>query len=202
MTVIRILGLDPSLANTGWAVLDVDTESREIVSVRAHGTIVTEKTKNKQVRKSSDDLARARTTAQTLAKLIQEHNIKLAASEVPSGAQSASASRAFGIVVGLLASLPIPIIEVSPTEVKMAVAGNKIADKEDIVRWAVELTQRVGGQEFWNTSKAKNDWEIMVLSRYVTKTMEHQADAIASAQAAIKSEQFRQLTGFLASFLA
>lgn len=202
MSTVRLLGLDPSLSHTGWCVLEVDTEARAITKVLIHGTVVTEKSKNKKVRKSSDDLERARTIARYLQEVIKVWDIKLAASEVPSGAQSASASRAFGIVVGLLASLSVPIIEVSPTEVKMAVAGNKIADKEDIVRWAVGLTERCGGSEHWNTGKAKNDWEITIGGRYVLKNMEHQGDAIAAGQAAVASEQFNQLAGFLASILA
>lgn len=201
MTTITLLGLDPSLTNTGYVVAVIDCQTRTIQQVIEHGTIVTAPSKNKKVRKSSDALERARSIAKTLQGVIAKHGIKIASSEIPSGAQSASACYAFGISVGLLASLPVPIIEVSPREVKLATAGTATADKEDIVRWAVALTEQVGGSEHWNTSKAANDWEIKVGDRFVTKTMEHQADAIAGVKAAIDSEQFRQLAGVLLSLV-
>jgi Holliday junction resolvasome RuvABC endonuclease subunit len=198
--IIRILGLDPSLANTGWAIADIDLTERKIVRIVEHGTSVTAKSKVKSVRKSSDDLQRARVQRQCMTDAIDRYNVKIACSEVPSGAQSASASRAFGIVVGLLASLSVPMIETNPTEVKMASVGSKVADKEDIVRWAVELTQRLGGTEFWNTGKAKNEWEIELDGKFVTKTMEHQADAIAVIAAAIATQEFKQIAAVLAQF--
>lgn len=198
--IIRMLGLDPSLANTGWAIVDIDLTDLKIVRIVEHGTSVTAKSKVKSVRKSSDDLQRARAQRQCMTDAITRYNVKIACSEVPSGAQSAAASRAFGIVVGLLAALPIPMIETNPTEVKMASVGNKLADKEDIVRWAVEQTQLFGGVEFWNTAKAKNDWEIELGGKFVTKTMEHQADALAVIAAALRTQEFKQIAAVLAQF--
>lgn len=202
MSLITMLGVDPSLSSTGWAVAEVDTRTCQILRVIDMGTIITAPTKVKQVRKSSDDLARSVTVASTLRGIVQKHAIKVGASEVPSGAQDAKASRAFGIVVGILGSLiaaGCPLIEVTPTEVKLASYGTKTADKEDIVRWAVEKT--AGDEVAWNTSKTPNDWAIPHGDGYVTKTMEHQADAIAAIEAAITSQQFRQLAGMLASLI-
>ena len=194
-----MLGLDPSLTHTGYVVVEVHAGTRQIVRTLEMGTIVTAPSKNKKVRKSSDALERARLVKNTIGDVISEHGIKIASSEVPSGAQSANACYAFGIVVGLLASLPIPIIEVSPREVKMATAGTATADKEDIVRWAVEKTAQDDIK--WNTSKHPNDWEIPHNGGFVTKTMEHQADALAGVQAAITSEQFRQLSGMMLALI-
>lgn len=202
MTTIRMLGLDPSLTNTGYAVVEVDLDTLKLTKVVTMGTITTQPTKSKQVRKSSDDLARARHLARGIAAIIKDHGIKVTVSEVPSGAQDAKASRAFGIVVGLLGSLTTPVIEVTPTEVKLASHGTKTADKEDIVRWAVEQTRTLGCLDMWNTSKAKNDWEIMIGDRCVTKTMEHQADAIAGTQAAINTTAFREFAGMVLAVLS
>lgn len=201
MTILTVLGLDPSLTHTGWCVADIDCETLKIIAVREHGTVVTEPAKNKKVRKSSDALERARTIAKALRFVIEKHKIRIATGEIPSGAQSANACYAFGISVGIMASLPIPIIEVSPREVKLATAGTATADKEDIVRWSVSLTNEVGGREFWNTTKTANDWSIEIDGRYVTKNNEHQADAIAGVQAAINSEQFRQLAATIMSLM-
>jgi Holliday junction resolvasome RuvABC endonuclease subunit len=200
MSVINLLGIDPSLTATGWSVIEVDTDTRQIVRVRAVGLIETAPTKIKSVRKSSDALERARKIRTELLAVIAQHNIKLAASEVPSGAQSASACYAFGIVVGLLAALPVPLIEVTPTEVKLATCGNKIADKEDIVRWALELA----GDHKLPTSPQKNDWGIENPhgKGFISKKAEHPADSCGAVAAALKTQQFHQLCGMLASLIS
>jgi len=197
---IRILGLDPSLTHTGWSVAEVCPIKREILDIIDAGTIITAPTKNKQVRASSDALFRARTVKGELYSIIDQHSVKLACSEIPSGAQSAKALYAFGIVVGLVASLPVPVLEVTPREVKLATVGKLTADKEDMVRWAVDLTYRVGGTKLWETGR-KNDWEIEICSKHVLKAEEHKADSMCGIQAAISSEQFRQLAGMMAAVI-
>lgn len=202
MTIIRMLGIDPSLTHTGYAVVEIDTAKRQIIRVLEMDTIVTAPTKVKQVRKSSDDMHRARTHASALRDVIERYDVKFGAAEIPSGGKSASAAKAFGIALGLLASLPIPLIEVSPAEVKMASVGSKTADKEDIMRWALALTEATDSQVEWKVGLVKNDFQIELNGGYMTLTMEHQADAIAGAQAAIKSEQFRQLAGMMAALIS
>jgi Holliday junction resolvasome RuvABC endonuclease subunit len=198
MPAINIIGIDPSLTATGWCIASIDTETRKIVRILEIGLIETAPEKGKQVRKSSSNLARARTINQKLNERIREHGVKVGASEVPSGAQSASAALAFGIVTGLLAGLPIPLIEVSPTEVKVASCNSKIADKEDMVRFALELP---GSRECDWPIGQKNDWEIPHGKRFIGKKAEHPADACGAVKAAIDSEQFRQLAGLLNSLI-
>lgn len=193
MSTIRILGIDPSLTSTGYSVVDVDIKTFKIERVLTVGLITTEPDKGKKVRASSDALARSRHIARQLRAVIDNHDIKIAVSEVPSGGQSAKAVYAFGIVVGILASLPIPVIEVSQREVKMASVGVPYADKEDIVRWAVELT--ADSDIPWPTTKRENDWGIAYKDGFVTKAAEHMADSVATVAAGAKSEQFRQLAG-------
>lgn len=204
MAVITMMGIDPSLTATGWTIAQVDTETCKIVSIVELGLIETAPTKNKQVRKSSDTLARARTIAQKLNERMRFHGVKVGVSEVPSGAQSASASHAFGICVGILASVPIPLIEVSPTEVKVAATGSKIADKEDMVRWALTVP---GAEEAFFASEVDlwaaraNDWEFKVRGKNVGKKAEHPADAVGAVEAALKSNQFRQLAAMMNSLV-
>jgi Holliday junction resolvasome RuvABC endonuclease subunit len=202
MTIIRMLGIDPSLTHTGWSVSDVCTETLQIVRVLDMGTVVTAPSKVKQVRKSSDDMHRARLIASKLREVVKQYDIKVGSAEIPSGGQSASAAKAFGIAIGILASLTIPLIEVSPREVKVSTCGSATADKEDIVRWAVELTKRCGGHELWKTSRRANDWQITLATEFVTKTEEHQADSLAGTHAAVKSQQFHQLAAMFNSLLA
>lgn len=200
MAHINLLGLDPSLTNTGIAVVTVDTVTHSIVAVKHIALVETAPSKQKSVRKSSSDLARARSIIETVRSVIASHDIKVGASEIPSGAQSANAAKAFGIVIGMLASLPIPLIEVTPTEVKLATAGNKIADKEDIVRWALTLPGDLSGMP---TSPQKNEWMISSPfgKGFIGKKAEHPADACGTVAAALKTEQFRQLAGMLNSLI-
>jgi Holliday junction resolvasome RuvABC endonuclease subunit len=201
MSIINILGIDPSLTATGWSVIAVNTDTRQIERVLAVGLIETAPTKIKSVRKSSDALERARKIRNEILAVIAQHNIKLAAGEVPSGAQSASACYAFGISVGLLAALPVPLIEVTPTEVKLATCGNKIADKEDIVRWALELEGDLSGMP---QSHQTNEWEIPnpFGKGFIGKKAEHPADSCGAVAAALKTQQFFQLCGMLASLIS
>ena len=196
MKTMNIIGLDPSLTATGWCVMEVEIPSLRPLRVIEHATSKTAPNKNKKVRVSSDNLERARTQHKAMLDAIERHGCKLAISEVPSGAQSAKAAMAFGMVIGLLASMPIALVEVTPTEVKMAACGNKIADKEDIVRWAVDQTKQLGALDQWKTG-AKNDWEIEIDGKYVVKTMEHQADAMAVIAAGLLSQDVKQISAVL-----
>jgi Holliday junction resolvasome RuvABC endonuclease subunit len=200
MALINLLGLDPSLTNTGIAVVTVDTVKHSIEAVQHIALVETAPSKVKSVRKSSDDLARARSIIETVRSVIAQYDIKVGTSEIPSGAQSANAAKAFGIVIGMLASLPIPLIEVTPTEVKLATAGTKTADKEEIVLWALKLPGDLRGMP---SSRAKNEWEIENPNGtgYVSKKAEHPADALGTVAAALQTQQFRQLAGMLNSLI-
>ena len=155
MKTITMLGLDPSLTHTGWAVSEIDIVNRRIVKVLEWGTVITAPEKTKQVRRNSDDLFRARSIVNTINDVIAKHDIRFGASEIPSGAQSARAALSFGIAVGILASLKIPLIEVMPSETKLATHGTKTADKEDIVRWV--LANTADSPIEWQTGKKAND---------------------------------------------
>jgi Holliday junction resolvasome RuvABC endonuclease subunit len=195
---LTLLGIDPSLSNTGYAVADVDLETRKIVRVHKVGLFETKPgQEGKKVRKSSEDVARARVAAKGMQALISKYGIKVATGEVPSGAQSARGALSNGVCIGLMASLPIPMYEVSPTEVKMASVGNKVADKEDVVRWAVELA---GPDQEWPVGP-KNDWGIVYgpKGKCVVKKAEHPADALAAIAACIATEQFAQAAGMILS---
>src|SRR5205085_11077140 len=103
--------------------------------------------------------------------------------------------------VGLLAALPVPLIEVSPSEVKMAVGGKKSIDKEDIVRWSLTLPGDLSGLP---QSPQKNDWEITnpFGKGFIGKKAEHPSDACGAVAAALKTQQFRQLAAMLASVIS
>lgn len=177
MSKITILGHDPSLANWGFALVDVNPITLEMTP-RQIKLQSTKKDSKKQVRASSDKLMRARVLRTAFMDF--ERHAHMNAAEVPSGSQSASAANALGIATGVLACHDKPMIEVNPTEVKKAVTGYATASKEEMVEWATGLwpdLQWIKGTAF--------------LGRYASQN-EHMADALAIVYTAIRTEQFRQ----------
>lgn len=189
MNTINLVGIDPALRNTGLAhaVYNLDYGTWNIVRVKL---LKTESDKSKTVRKSSDDLACARIMREGIANFMAEVGATIAIAEVPSGTQSARGSMSNGICVGVLASVP-QLIEVNPTEVKLASVGNKTAKKYDIIQWAVGNWPNAG----WLTRKLKGQIELL-------NDNEHIADASAAVAAGVNTQQFRQLVKLMQSMKA
>jgi Holliday junction resolvasome RuvABC endonuclease subunit len=190
---INILAIDPSLNNTGIAVVGVDVATGLVSCVNYLKLAATEATDGKTVRKNSSDLQRARNIIAAINHAVTTYRPVVACAEVPTGTQSARGSISNGICIGVLASISVPLIEVSPMEVKMASCGKKTADKEDMVRWAVDLYP---GAE-WLFGKVKNDWDFRHEGKIISKHNEHLADAVAAAHAAVKTQQFQGMLAIL-----
>lgn len=182
---IPVAGLDPSLKNFGMALMHIDLIAQKLKVDRLILS-ETEKMANKVVRQNSDDLRRATESCRLYHKEIAGHGCKFLFSEVPTGAQSARAMLSNGIVIGLLASCPIPLIQVQPSETKLATVGTKTASKAEMVEWAVENYPDAP----WITHKHKGQ---MVIGQ----KNEHLADAVAVAHAGIKTDQFQQVRAML-----
>lgn len=173
---LKILGSDPSLTSWGLALVEVDVDTLEMKPL-AIDCITTEKSKNKTIRASSDKLLRARKLSHEYAAWEKKANLN--AAEIPSGAQSANAAYAFGLVVGVISGHSKPLIEVTPTEVKKTVTGYNTASKEEMVEWATDLFPDLP----WKPGKA-------YLGKYA-KVNEHMADALAIVYTAARTETFR-----------
>lgn len=176
---ISMVGIDPALRNVGLAhaLYDLDTNSWTIERVVL---VKTEPDKSKQVRKSSDDLACARQMLQGIQDFVAATRAQFTAAEIPTGTQSARGSIGNGICIGVLASLPL-VIEVSPTEVKMASVGIKAASKAQMIQWAVAAWPNAG----WLTKKLRGEVSL-------TADNEHLADACAAIAAAVRTPTFGQ----------
>jgi Holliday junction resolvasome RuvABC endonuclease subunit len=187
--LIQLTGIDPALRNTGLAhgIYDVEAGTLHVSRVLL---LQTAGTKAKLVRKSSDDLASARVMHDGIRDFMRTAGASMAIAEVPSGTQSARGSMSNGICVGVLASLPL-LIEVSPTEVKVASCGHKGAAKEEIIEWAVAKWPEAG----WITRKVKGEVKLL-------NDNEHLADACAALWAGIQTQQFRQMLATLRFALA
>jgi Holliday junction resolvasome RuvABC endonuclease subunit len=174
--MIKFISIDSSLANTGIAVGKIDPVMR--ISIDSVHLQATEKTKNKQVRASSDTIARCRITHKFISDLIHAEKPKLIFVETPSGSQSSAGMKSYGATCMLIATLNPAPIEVNPIEVKLASVGSKTASKEAMIAWALGLYPHLNW--YWHAGKpqAKN---------------EHLADAIAIVHAGIKTQEFNRI---------
>jgi len=191
MSKINVLGIDPSLRNFGFAHASIDLETFDVelkrVELASPPTVA--KAVKKAVRVNSDDLRRARFLFAALQKNIKGNQIAIV--EVPVGSQSARSMASYGICVGVLASCNIPIIEVTPSEVKMSACGDKQATKADMIAWAKATHPNAN----WLTRKSKGE---VVL----TNNNEHLADATAAIYAGAVTEQFNMAAALMKGMAA
>lgn len=187
MRTIKVMGVDPSLRNWGMAIANVDVVSGEIDIVNLI-LIETEKEKSKQVRKSSDDLRRANELHAVYSETIKAHDVRLVMSEIPHGAQSARASWGLGIALGILASTPVPVIQVSALNVKNLAVGDKTASKVEMIAWAA-------------TRWPKANWLRHSGFKLLNKN-EHLADAVGAVNAGIQTDQYKQATAMMLAMRA
>ncbi len=183
MSLIRIAGLDGSKTNFGIALIDLDVQTLEMNVVDLI-LLKTQKDPSKQVRKSSDNLVRSQFIAQNLDAAMK--GVSTAFIEVPSGGQSYDAVLGFGIVIGIYASLRVPVVEVSPTETKKAAVGTSTASKEEMIEWAMEKFPAAP----WRTRMFKGAMK-------PTADNEHLADAVGIAHAGILTPSFKQTLAIL-----
>ncbi|MFA9261838.1 MAG: hypothetical protein ACEQSB_00560 [Undibacterium sp.] len=187
MRTVSIAGLDGAKANFGIARMTLNIDTMKL-ALNELTLIETEKDASKQVRKSSDNLRRSKELHEGIIPAIQDCTVVFA--EVPSGGQSADAVLAFGIVIGLYASLPVPLIEVTPSETKMAAVGTKTASKQEMIEWGFE-------------NYPDGNWKTTKRGGLIVPTLknEHLADAVAIVHAGIKTKQFQQTIAMMRSAL-
>ena len=194
-TTIRINGMDPSLSNFGIAeaILDLDTLAFTVVGLRVIQTEPEQdKAKRKVVRKNSDDLSRARLLHKGATDAAKE--CQLAFIEVPHGSQSAASMKGYGVCIGIIAAIDavVPIVQVTPTEVKVAATGIKTATKEEMI----EAMMAEFPDAPWPMQKKKG---VMVP---IVGEAEHLADAIGAIKAGLKTDEFRQTLAMMRRFAA
>jgi Holliday junction resolvasome RuvABC endonuclease subunit len=188
---IRIIGIDPALRNTGLAIADYDLVTGKLRITHVELAKTDKGKEGKVVRKSSDDLSRARIIVEEIRRVVLIHKPNIAVAEVPGGCQSARGAFSNGICCGVLASLTLPLIEVSPMEVKIASTGNKNASKDAIIQWAVASWPDAG----WKTRKVKGEVSLLLEN-------EHMADACAAVAAGLLTAQFSQAVAMMTAMRA
>lgn len=175
---MKFVSIDSSLANTGVAVGTIGPTGH--IKVEQILLTETKKTKNKQVRASSDAIARCRQTHDFVSAVINQVKPALVFAETPSGSQSSSGMKSYGATCMLIASLKPAPIEVTPNEVKLYSTGILTASKTTMINWAHKLYPDL-------------EWFYNKQSGELQNKNEHMADAIAIAYAAVKTDEFQRL---------
>jgi Holliday junction resolvasome RuvABC endonuclease subunit len=174
--VYRIVGLDPSLRNWGMVNALYDHEQKTL-SVQSLEIIQPDLSRAESSKQNILDMTSANQLyAQTWA-LIRDADFIIA--EIPSGSQSARASLASGICIGVLGSICARntfIIPVTPTEVKLAGFGSRTATKKQMIEWAVTKHPEAD----WPRYKSKGE---LVINE---GKAEHMCDALAVIYAGLK----------------
>lgn len=124
MAALRFLGIDPGLANLGWAVLEVSDRA----CFRAVGTLETEKiTRKGTVRAAADNTRRTMILAEAVGAILLEWEISLICGEELSFMRNASAAAknamSWAAVVAVAAVGQVGVIEISPKDLQAAIVG-------------------------------------------------------------------------------
>lgn len=187
---IKVVGLDPSTSNFGIAkaTIEINTLDIEILDLIL---VQTESEKLKGVRKDSDDLRRARDVYKGFMEAVKDASLVI--SEIPFMNPGGYAAANFnsGLVTGVLASCPRPLIQVFPQDVKMLACGSRHAAKEEMIEWAMNKYPAAP----WLMRKLKG-------KMIPTAANEHLADAIASIHAGVRTAQFEQAVSMFRAMAA
>lgn len=177
---IKVVSFDPSMSNWGICKASVNVDTLDF-TVDDLILVRTESEAKKGIIKHSDDLRRAKEVQAGMIAACEGH--ALAISEIPLGnaAMYNNAILNAGIVVGVLASCPIPLLQVFPQDVKMLACGSRHAAKEEVIEWAMNKYPTAP----WLLRKFKG-------KMVPTKDNEHLADAVAALNAGLRTAAFQQ----------
>lgn len=132
--MLRVLGLDPGFANTGWAIMDLEGTTATVIDV---GVFCTKKNDRKRnVSEISETFDRAREIARFIEGLIERYDVAVVCFESQSPVRNASASAKLGLTYGVIAAITarrnLAVVAPSPQKVKKAMVGRNSATKEEI----------------------------------------------------------------------
>jgi len=177
---MKVLGVDPALKNVGISSGFLNLENMSF-SIDRVDLFKTEPSKSKTTRKNSDDLERCRVLYQGLSNAAA--GAEIAFVEMPVGSQSARAMMSYGACMMLIATLRIPVIELTPREVKVAATGDANATKREMIDWA------------FNKMPDAEGWRVK--GKRLIDENEHMADAIGAINAGLSNPEFQALVAMV-----
>lgn len=124
--MLRIIGIDPGLATTGWAIVDFDGSSNP--NIIDYGCITTKKglTISQRLKEIHDDLN----------ELIEKYNPEYAGIETllfyNNQKTAIAVGEARGVVLLVLEQKGVPIKEMTPLQVKNSITGYGQAKKKQV----------------------------------------------------------------------
>lgn len=183
MKSIRIVGMDPSLSNWGMVSGYLDLESG-VLDLQKLKVLKPSQLEGKQVRTNVKDIHRAVQLVDGALEVLEGADVICV--EVPTGSQSASAMKGYGICIGVLAALEQAghsFILVTPTQVKEVTGLGKKATKAAMIDWASTTYPDAP----WPKQTKKG------VTSIVANTAEHMADAVAAIHAGVQTPEFKRL---------
>jgi len=182
--LVKVTGMDPSLTHWGLASVMLNL-STGIPTIPTLKLVEPKELEGKNIRVNSNDLHRAEQLATAVFEETKDSKVIFV--EVPVGSQSARAMASYGVCIGILASLRSQgkqIIQVTATESKLALTGNRNATKQQMIDYA------------WENYPTAN-WDLDSKTGKPLKKSEHVADAIAAIHAGVHTPSFKQLMQLL-----
>lgn len=172
------LGIDPGFANLGWCHAEYDGKT---LVVRDMGTVTTNKS-TKKIPVAWDNIKRTqRLHTHLMALALVPHPSGMvpvdctcaeAMSYPPNAATAAKMSLSWGVIASVTAALKIPLVQPSPRDIKMAVAGSHKASK-------AMMSQRL--HEYYPEIEA-------LLDPIPGSRREHPIDALGAIVASLQSD--------------
>jgi len=148
---MKILSIDPGLANLGWISLHRDPHGA--LCVVDGGVISTAKRTKAQARKmgsetvSASNTRRTRELTQEIAALFFDSEILIMEAQSSPRSSSSASKTAYcrGALIALATLAGLKVHEVQPKALKMALTGSSSASKGEVEAVAVELLPELGG---------------------------------------------------------
>jgi crossover junction endodeoxyribonuclease RuvC len=142
---MRILGIDPGTNILGYAIIEENSGTPELV----HSGIL-------DLRKEKDDYKKLQIIYQKVIELINTYTPNQCAIESPFYGKNAQSmiklGRAQGVAIAAIISSGIEVREYAPRKVKIAVTGNGNASKEQVARMIQSILKtEIKGHKFDET---------------------------------------------------
>lgn len=182
---IPVFGIDPGFASIGFSVVLLDGSKTE-VPIRMGLLSTAKSNKKSNVLASDDNLRRAREIYVALKPLLisgEYGPVRAVCAETMSYPRNSSAAAkmamCWGVLAALTEELDIPVLQVTPQDLKKKVCGQPTASKEDIQK---ALDKRFG--------KSVIDG---LLGKLAAGKHEHPCDALGAVVACLDSDILRAM---------